>query len=80
MIKSYPIVHFEISGKCNGKCPYCSTGNKNQPLGNFVDIDIFDKTLDKINNIFLKTLENMTQDEIKDVLKHKYIIPVEKLK
>lgn len=48
MIKSYPIVHFEISGKCNGKCPYCSTGNKNQPLGNFVDIDIFDKTLDKI--------------------------------
>ena len=37
-------------------------------------------TLNKINNIFLETLNNMTQDEIKDVLMHKYIIPVERLK
>lgn len=38
------------------------------------------KTLDKINNIFLKTLQNMSQEEIKDVLKHKTIIPVDRLK
>lgn len=38
------------------------------------------KTLDKINNIFLKTLQNMSQEEIKDVLKHKIIIPVDRLK
>lgn len=44
------------------------------------DQSAYYRTLDKINNIFLNTLSNMTQDEIKDVLKNKYIIPVEKLK
>jgi MoaA/NifB/PqqE/SkfB family radical SAM enzyme len=48
MIKPYPVVHFEISGKCNGKCPYCSTGNKNQAMGDFVNPEIFDKTIEKI--------------------------------
>ena len=38
------------------------------------------KTLNEINSIFLKTLKEMSQSEIKDVLKHKYIIPVDKLK
>lgn len=38
------------------------------------------KTLDKINNIFLKALQDMSQEEIKDVLKSRYIIPIDRLK
>ncbi|VYU41703.1 hypothetical protein [Clostridium tertium] len=48
MIKSYPIVHFEICGKCNGKCPYCVTGKRNQTLGSFVNPELFNKTLEEI--------------------------------
>lgn len=38
------------------------------------------KTLDQINNIFLEALKDMSKDEVKDVLKHKYIVPVDRLK
>lgn len=44
------------------------------------DQSAYYKTLTEINNIFLKALKEMSQSEIKDVLKHKYIIPADRLK
>lgn len=44
------------------------------------DQSAYYKTLDNINNIFLKALKSMSDDEIREILKHKYIVPVNKLK
>ena len=44
----YPIVYFEISGKCNARCPWCATGRKNRDgveTGSFIKPDVFAKAL-----------------------------------
>lgn len=45
-----PVIHFEIVGYCNAKCPYCITGVKGQKRGKVVQLDVFE-------NVLLKLLE-----------------------
>ncbi|MEW5946704.1 MAG: radical SAM protein [bacterium] len=47
-MKPYPIVHFEIFGKCNGRCPHCITGTGNHPKGGAVDVETFFSCLKKL--------------------------------
>jgi len=47
-VKSFDRIYFEISGVCNGKCPYCLSGRYKKPGRKFVDSQHFEKTLDYI--------------------------------
>lgn len=52
----YPIIYFEISGKCNGLCPWCTTGKKNRqniPTGGFIKPELFERAIDRLNDLGL---------------------------
>ncbi len=52
----YPIIYFEISGKCNALCPWCATGRKNRQhidTGGFIKPELFEKALDRLQEIGL---------------------------
>ncbi len=44
----YKEVYFEISGICNARCPFCVTGTRRLPQGNFISVDLFEKSIDKL--------------------------------
>jgi MoaA/NifB/PqqE/SkfB family radical SAM enzyme len=45
---SYNQVVFEVSGICNARCPFCSTGSGTLPKGTFINVDLFKKAIDKL--------------------------------
>lgn len=44
----YKQMFFEISGVCNAKCPFCSTGSGSTKPGGFIDPDRFERTIDRL--------------------------------
>jgi MoaA/NifB/PqqE/SkfB family radical SAM enzyme len=45
-VEPYVDIYFEVSGRCNARCPWCATGRKNrtgQKTGTFIDPDLFSK-------------------------------------
>lgn len=44
----FPVVHLEISGVCNARCPYCAAGSGSQFKGSFMDIDLFRSVLTRL--------------------------------
>ncbi|HIE07386.1 MAG TPA: radical SAM protein, partial [Desulfarculaceae bacterium] len=44
----YKEVYFEISGICNARCPFCVTGTRRLPQGDFISVDLFEKSIDKL--------------------------------
>ena len=47
-MKAFDRIYFEISGVCNGKCPYCLSGLHKRPGGRFIESERFEKALDVI--------------------------------
>lgn len=45
MSKSYSSIFLEISGVCNGKCPYCLNGRYKEKPGSFLSPILFEKIL-----------------------------------
>jgi len=52
MLTMYSLVYFEISGVCNGKCPWCQTARL-KPRGSFVDPAEFGLALDRLLHLKL---------------------------
>jgi MoaA/NifB/PqqE/SkfB family radical SAM enzyme len=48
-VKAFDRIYFEISGVCNGKCPYCLSGLHKRPGGMFIESERFEKALDFIS-------------------------------
>jgi len=44
----YKEIYFEISGICNARCPFCVTGTRRLPQGDFISVDLFEKSIDKL--------------------------------
>ena len=44
-MRTYNTIFYELSGLCNGKCPYCLSGKFRKIGGTFVSADLFDHTL-----------------------------------
>lgn len=44
-MRTYKTIFYEISGICNGKCPYCLSGRFRETGGSFVSTALFDRTL-----------------------------------
>ena len=52
VLNEYSLVYFEISGVCNGKCPWCQTARL-KPRGSFVDPSEFGQALDRLLHLKL---------------------------
>ena len=47
-MRNYNTIFYELCGLCNGKCPYCLSGEFRKPGGTFVGTELFDRTLSVI--------------------------------
>lgn len=56
----FPIVHIEISGVCNARCPYCTAGAGSHFKGSFMDIDLFRSVLTRLTDTGLAHPDHTT--------------------
>jgi MoaA/NifB/PqqE/SkfB family radical SAM enzyme len=50
---AYEQVYFELSGVCNGHCPWCPTGNRSpfHSMGTFISPDLFRKAITRLRDL-----------------------------
>ncbi len=51
MTKPFRTIYLEISGICNGKCPYCLSGRYKMPDGKFIAVDVFEQILKRLTEL-----------------------------
>jgi len=51
MMHRLKAAYLEISGVCNARCPYCLSGRYRTPGGGFIDVDLFQRVLERLKEL-----------------------------